>query len=77
MAKQIGADRMRQLARLLQKEIPGRGWALLVFTFPGDNDHVKYTNYISNAQRADMILALREQADNLERNQDFKTPEEQ
>jgi hypothetical protein len=43
------------------------GYALIVFELgrPGIG------NYISNAQRADMIKALRETADRLERNQDI------
>jgi len=43
------------------------GFALLVFEFgkPGIG------NYISNAQRSDMIQALRETADRLEKNQDI------
>lgn len=32
-------------------------------------------NYISNAQRPEMIKVLRETADRLEKNQDFKTPD--
>lgn len=43
------------------------GFALLVFDFgkPG------ISNYISNAQRSDMIAALRETADRLESKQDI------
>lgn len=43
------------------------GYALIVFELgrPG------FGNYISNAQRADMIKALRKTADRLEKNQDI------
>lgn len=45
----------------------GMGFALLVFDFhePG------ISNYVSNASRKDMILALRETADRLETFQDI------
>ena len=45
------------------------GFALLTFDF-GD-DGPKYGGYISNAQRPDMIKALREAADVLEAGQDI------
>jgi len=47
---------MNALAALLQDEFPEYGFALLVFDFnsPGR------MNYISNAQRADMVNALKE-----------------
>lgn len=69
--KQIGGEQMRNLANLIQPQINGLGFALLVFPFnePG------MSNYISNAERKDMIKALREAADRFEKNQDFKTPE--
>jgi hypothetical protein len=43
------------------------GFALLTFDFGGPGTG----NYVSNADRGDMILALRETADKLERNQDI------
>jgi len=45
----------------------GMGFAIIVFEFhkPG------ISNYISNAKRADMIKALRETADRLEKQQDI------
>lgn len=51
---------------VLTEQFGGKGFALIVFEFakPG------ISNYISNAKRADMITALRETADRLERNQD-------
>ncbi len=59
-------DNMRELARLidfifnaaLQGEHRTTGWALLVFPF-GDGDN-RRTNYISNAERKDMLLAMKE-----------------
>lgn len=62
---------MQSAASSLKSILPkGIGFALLVFEFhkPG------ISNYISNAQRADMITALRETADRLEKRQDFQTP---
>jgi hypothetical protein len=63
---------MRKLGERLKKEIPGLGFALFVFEFyePG------MANYISNAQRADMIKALEETLARLKSKQDFKIPEE-
>jgi len=52
----------------LLKDIYGKkGFCLLVFDFhaPG------ISNYISNANRKDMIMALRETADRLENNEDI------
>lgn len=48
----------------------GFGFALVVFPYGGPG----VSNYISSAERSDMITALRETADRLERNQDFQTP---
>ncbi|HLI94243.1 MAG TPA: hypothetical protein VKU83_11555 [Puia sp.] len=73
MAQQIGAAQMRKLGKKIRNEIPVNiGFCLLIFEFhkPG------IANYISNAQREDMIKSLRETADRLEKGQDFKTPEE-
>lgn len=72
MSRQIGAMQMRQIAKRLRKDLEGLGFALFVFEFhkPG------MANYISNAQRSDMIQALKETIARLEGGQDFKTPEE-
>jgi len=72
MKKQIGANEMRRLAILLEKELKGLGFALFVFEFikPG------ISNYISNAMREDMIIALEEKLKIFKNQQDFKTPEE-
>ncbi|WP_234110177.1 hypothetical protein [Chryseobacterium sp. R2A-55] len=71
MTKQIGGQEMRDLADKIRKEIPGLGFALLVFQFhePG------MSNYISNGQRKDMIKAMKETIDRLEKQQDYPTPE--
>ena len=63
---------MLKIGDMVSKMLPSDiGYAVLVFPFynPG------VANYISNAQRKDMILALRETADRLEKKQDFPTPE--
>jgi hypothetical protein len=63
---------LEQIVRLLGKEIAGEmddlssgtplGFMLMVFDFkPGG-----FCAYVSNAQRADMVKALREQADRME-----------
>lgn len=68
----MSAKAMRKMASRVKKLLPSDfGFAIVVFKFhePGES------NYISNAQRPDMIKALRETADRLERNQDYKTPE--
>lgn len=69
--KQIGGEEMRELALKIQTEIKGLGFALIVFQFnePG------ISNYISNAQRVDMIKAMKETISRLENKQDFETPE--
>ncbi len=67
------ANRMRKIGKKVRSLIPqGYGFTVLVFPFnrPG------LSNYISSAQRKDMITALRETADRLEHYEDFSTPEE-
>lgn len=64
---------MRVMAKALEdfldEKLPGpkKGFALIIFEFnePG------ISNYISNAERKDMIQALSETAERLERNQDI------
>lgn len=72
MSKQIGANEMRELANTISKSIPGLGFAIIVFEFnePGVG------NYISNAQRSDMIKAFNEVLSRWKNNEDFTTPEE-
>lgn len=70
MPKQIGGEKMRELANQIQKEIPGLGFCLIVYPF-----HEKgMSNYISNSQRDDMIVFLEETLTRLKRNKDFQTP---
>lgn len=64
---------MRRMADLISKMLPkGYGFALFVFPFnrPGG-----VGNYISNATRESMILAIQEKLDKLRSGQDFPTPE--
>lgn len=62
---------MRDLAQMVEQEIPGIGFALFVFDFgaPG------ITNYVSNAVREDMILSMRETLKRFESGSTFPTPE--
>jgi hypothetical protein len=71
MSKQIGGHEMKELAKMVQKQILGLDFCLIVFEFHKSG----MSNYISNAQRADMITALKETIVRLESGQDFKTPE--
>lgn len=48
---------MNEVAGLLDKVFAGYGWTLLVFDF---HRHDGRMNYISNAQRADMLVAMKE-----------------
>jgi len=52
---------------MILDEFGKMGFALIIFEFncPG------ISNYVSNAKRGDMITALRETADRLEKNQDI------
>jgi hypothetical protein len=72
MNNQVGAEKMRALGKMLSEEIPGLGYALFVFEFyrPG------VANYVSNAQREDMIKTLEETLARFKAKQDFDTPEE-
>lgn len=67
----IDGSLMRKLGTMIQKEIPGVGFALVVFEFKAPG----IANYISNADREDMIKGLQETVDRLRRNKDFPTPE--
>lgn len=70
--QQVGAEKMRKIGQLLKEQLPGLGFALFTFEFnkPG------MSNYISNASRDDMIIALEETVARFKQQQDFKTPEE-
>lgn len=68
----MSAKAMQKMANEVEKMLPSdMGFMILVFPFgkPGT------ANYISNANREDMIIALREKADILEQKKDFETPE--
>lgn len=71
MEQQVGGEQMRQLAKKISKEIPGLGFALLVFEFnkPG------ISNYVSNAQREDMIKSMEETLKRWKDGTYFSTPE--
>lgn len=51
---------------------PRLGFAMIIFEF-GDGNRM--SSYISNAERNDMIKALRETVERLEAQRDFPTPE--
>lgn len=63
-------EKMQKLGRMIVNELHDLGFCLLVFEF----SDVGMANYISNTIRQDMIKALREAADRLEKNRDFRTP---
>lgn len=71
MSIHVDGQKMRDLAAMVKAEIPGFGFAIMVFDFnaPGIG------NYVSNAQRDDMITALKETTSRLEAGRDFPTPE--
>lgn len=68
----VTSNLMSKMGGEITKQLPkNTGFALIVFPF-GDKN--KFSNYISNAQRADMIKALRETANRLDHKQDFSSP---
>lgn len=79
MSIKVGAQEMRDLAKLVScalHEEKGRkplevGFAILTFDWNGG-----MTNYVANAQREDMIKAMKEFIYRNESEQEFKTPEE-
>jgi len=72
MSDQIGAIKMRELGDVVSKRIPGLGYAILIFEFHNSG----IANYVSNANREDMIKCLEETLERFKSQQDFKTPEE-
>lgn len=50
---------MNEVANLLDKVFAGHGWTLLVFDFHRTDDQSRM-NYISNARREDMLVAMKE-----------------
>lgn len=71
MSTHVDGQKMRDLAKMVENEIPGIGFAILVFDFnePG------MSNYISNARREDMINSLKETVARFESGRTFPTPE--
>ena len=69
----ISSEKMREAATILQDHFPGMGFCLLVFEF----NKTGLSNYISNAQREDMITAMKETVIRLSGNEDIKTPSAQ
>jgi hypothetical protein len=63
--------KMREVGSMVEAEVPGMAYALLVSHF----NNVGLANYVSNGNRADVIKMLRETADRLEANCTFPTPE--
>lgn len=67
--------KMQEMANKVLALLPkGFGFIILVFPFYKKNG---VSNYISNANRSDMIKALREAADKLENKQDFEYTKQQ
>ncbi len=67
----VSGHEMRKFGKMVNKLFPDKAWCVFTFDFgPGG-----IGNYLSNAQRPDMIKALREMADHLERGSVFPTPE--
>jgi hypothetical protein len=63
---------MKKMAESIEKMLPKEfGFTILVFPFSNPS----VANYVSNANRNDMIKALKEAAFRLEDKQDFETPE--
>jgi len=62
-------ERMNKIAKIINELFPNEGFALIVFPFynPG------ISNYISNANRKDIIKGLREAAKRFENKEDFKS----
>lgn len=48
----VNAQKLKQIADLIKKEVPELGFALVVYEF---GDHMREFRYISNSQRVDMI----------------------
>lgn len=68
----MSAEAMKTMAKEVRKYLPKDfGFTIIVFPFKAPG----ISNYISNANRLDMIKALRETANRLEKKEDFKTPD--
>ena len=68
----LDGQQMRNLADNLKEQIPGMGFALIVFDF---ENGLKTGNYISNVEAGFMIKALETQLNSLKNNTAFPTPE--
>lgn len=68
----VDGKTMRELADKLKEQMPGYGFALLVYDF---NSGDKIGNYISNVGDDFMIQALECQLDALKKKKTFVTPE--
>lgn len=71
MSKQLSGEQMRSLGQAIKEVLPKElAFALLVFPIgePG------IANYISNANREDMIKAIEETVERLKKGQTFDTP---
>lgn len=71
-AHNIDGARMREIAKHISEQLPGLGFTLLIFDFGNETN---MSNYISNANREDMIKALEEMVGVLKNHKDFRTPE--
>lgn len=66
---------MRLLAKLISSVIGDLGFCLITFE-RGEKRNSDLMNYISNGNREDMIKALKELTETLEKGTDFMTPDE-
>lgn len=69
--KKIDGQTMRDLADDLKKQIPGAGFALIVFDLENET---KVGNYISNVKEEVMIKVLERQLEALRKGDTFSTP---
>lgn len=53
-------ERLRALGTHIQEEFPGLGFLVMVFPFGEAPEHQNRLNYISNAQRGDVMKLLME-----------------
>ena len=70
-SKQLDGQQMRDLADYIQKKHPGLGFAVITFDFLTIEVP---TNYISNAQREDMIVALEGVLERWKKGMEWPTP---
>lgn len=63
---------MRKIIKKAKSLLPN-GWGVTILVYQFHKPSI--ANYISDAERPDMIKMLRETADRLESKQDFSTPE--